>query len=68
MKSLKIRQILVNEGMFVTFFTLFIEVVCFVNIFFLLHSYTSLEFIILTHISLSLSLQVLSTGFIQVSL
>ena len=31
MKSLKIRQILVNEGIFVTFFILFIEVVCFVN-------------------------------------
>ena len=56
MKSLKIRQILVNEGIFVTFFIVFIEGVCFVNIFFLFHSYTSFEVIILTHISLFLSL------------
>ena len=56
-KSLQIRQILVNKGIFVTFFIVFIEGVCFVNIFFLFHSYTSLEFItVLTHISLFLSL------------
>ena len=48
MKSLIIPQILVNEGLFVTFFIVFIEGVCFVNIFFFFHSYMYLEFIILT--------------------
>ena len=34
MKSLKIPQILVNEGIFVTFIIVFIEGIFFVNIFF----------------------------------
>ena len=56
MKSLKIRQILVNEGIFVTFLNVFIEEFALSIFFFLFHSCTSLEFIILTHISLFLSL------------